>query len=329
MSSSAMTKVQRSVLSVPATSRRFIEKALKSAADAIVLDLEDAVTVDLKAQARADAIAAINGCDWGNRTVTVRVNGLDTPWGVRDILEVVEACPRLDRIVLPKCDSPMHVAAVDLILGGVEAGLKHRRSVGIEGLIESAKGMTSVEAIAASGGRLQALIYGGGDYQLDMHTILRPVGGPSPRYVVLTDQATGELRQRHWNDPWHFALARVVNACRANGLLAIDGPFTGIDDLEGLSSAADRTCILGFDGKWAIHPSQLEPINTAFSPTSDQLVWARDALEAMRAGQEEGRGAVRGRSGEMLDLAQIRMAHFLIGRDEAIRQQTRGDKEQT
>lgn len=321
MSPSGTARIQRSVLSVPATSRRFIEKALKTPADAIVLDLEDAVTVDLKAQARADAIAAVNGCDWGNRTVTVRVNGLDTPWGVRDILEVVEACPRLDRIVLPKCDSPMHVAAADLILGGVEAGLKRNRLVGIEGLIESAKGMTSVEAIAAYGGRLQALIYGGGDYQLDMHTILRPVGGPSPRYVVLTDNDESGLRQRHWNDPWHFALARVVNACRANGLLAIDGPFTGIDDADGLSSAADRTSILGFDGKWAIHPSQLEAINAAFSPTPDQLVWARDVLEAMRVGQEAGRGAVRGRSGEMLDLAQIRMAHFLIGRDEAIQRQ--------
>lgn len=324
MSPSSTGKVQRSVLSVPATSRRFIEKALATPADAIVLDLEDAVTVDLKTQARADAIAAVNGCDWGNRTVTVRVNGLDTPWGVRDILEVVDTCPRLDRIVLPKCDSPMHVAAVDLMLGGLEAGSNRSRPVGIEGLIESAKGIASVEAIAAYGGRLQALIYGGGDYQLDMHTILRPVGGPSPRYVVLTAKDETGARQRHWNDPWHFALARLVNACRANGLLAIDGPFTGIDDPEGLSSAADRTSILGFDGKWAIHPSQLEAINAAFSPTAGQLVWAREALEAMRAGHEAGRGAVRGRSGEMLDLAQIRMANFLLGRDEAIRRQASG-----
>jgi len=319
--------VQRSVLSVPATSQRFIQKALGTSADAIVLDLEDAVTVGLKAQARADAIAAVNGCDWGHRTVTVRVNGLDTPWGVRDILEVVEACPRLDRVVLPKCDSPMHVAAVDLMLSGLETGLKRRRPVGIEGLIESAKGVSAVEAIAAYGGRLQALIYGGGDYQLDMHTILRPVGGPSPRYVVLTDKDEAGTRHRHWNDPWHFALARIVNACRAKGLLAIDGPFTGIDDPDGLASAADRTSILGFDGKWAIHPSQLDIINTAFSPTPDQIVWARDALAAMHAGQEAGRGAVRSQSGEMLDLAQIRMANFLIGRDEAIRRKTSGGEQ--
>ena len=177
----------RSLLAVPATSPRFLEKAAQGPADAIFIDLEDAVINALKPKARADAIAAINGLDWGGRIVAVRVNGLGTSWGCRDILDVVEACPRLDYILLPKCESPGDVHAVEVMIRSAEAAASRERKVGIMGLIETPRGVANVEAIAQAGGGLHALVFGGGDYQLDLGSFQRAVGAPSADYVVLTD----------------------------------------------------------------------------------------------------------------------------------------------
>lgn len=282
---------QRSELAVPASSARFIDKAAGCAADAIFLDLEDAVIPELKVQARKNAIAALNDIDWGGKTVSVRVNALDTQWGCRDIMEVAEACPRLDRILLPKCDTPGHVHTVELMLGGIELGLKRERRIGMEALIETAKGLANVEAIAATGGRLEALIFGAVDYQLDMKIFHASV-----------------------NDPWHFALARVANACRAYGLAPIDGPFTNIGDADGFRAAAVRAAALGFEGKWAIHPSQIEAANEVYTPTPMQLAWAREVLEALAAAGKEGRGAVKNKDGDMVDLAHQKMAHAILER---------------
>jgi malyl-CoA/(S)-citramalyl-CoA lyase len=283
---------QRSELAVPASSARFIEKATQCEADAVFLDLEDAVAPGQKLQARANAIAALNDLEWGTRMVSVRVNGLDTPWGSRDILEIAEACPRLDRIVLPKCDGPGHVRAVELMLGGVEQelvrqGVKRTR-IGLEALIESARGLATVEAIAASGGRLEALVFGAVDFQLDMH-MLRMSG-----------------------DALGFALARIATACRAYGLLPIDGPYTNIKDLDGARAAAERAAALGFEGKWAIHPSQIALLNEVFSPSAEQIAWAHEVLAAL--GADEGRGALKGRDGEMIDLAHVKMARRILDR---------------
>ena len=282
---------QRSELAVPASSARFIDKAAGCAADAIFLDLEDAVIPELKVQARKNAIAALNDIDWGGKTVSVRVNALDTQWGCRDIMEVAEACPRLDRILLPKCDTPGHVHTVELMLGGIELGLKRERRIGMEALIETAKGLANVEAIAATGGRLEALIFGAVDYQLDMKIFHASV-----------------------NDPWHFELARVANACRAYGLAPIDGPFTNIGDPEGFRAAAVRAAALGFEGKWAIHPSQIEVANEVYTPTPMQLAWAREVLEALAAAGKEGRGAVKNKDGDMIDMAHRKMAHAILER---------------
>ncbi len=286
-----MQRPQRSELAVPASSARFIDKAAGCAADAIFLDLEDAVIPELKVQARNNAIAALNDIDWGGKTVSVRVNALDTQWGCRDIMEVAEACPRLDRILLPKCDTPGHVIAVELMLGGIELGLKRERRIGMEALIETAKGLANVEAIAATGGRLEALIFGAVDYQLDMKIFHASV-----------------------NDPWHFELARVANACRAYGLAPIDGPFTNIGDPEGFRAAAVRAAALGFEGKWAIHPSQIEVANEVYTPTPMQLAWAREVLEALAAAGKEGRGAVKNKDGDMIDMAHRKMAHAILER---------------
>jgi malyl-CoA/(S)-citramalyl-CoA lyase len=305
---------------VPATSERFIKKAALSAADAIFLDLEDAVIPELKVKARAMAVQALNEVDWGTKTVSVRVNALDTEWGFRDIIAVAEACPRLDRILLPKCDSPAHVHTVEMLLASLEQGLgaSRTRPIALEALIETASGMANVEAIASTGTRLEALIFGAGDYQLDMRIYERSVGAPSADYVVLTDGSEPSQRQRHWNDPWHFALARVANACRANGIVPVDGPFTNIADPEGFKAATLRSAALGFEGKWAIHPTQIETANEVFSPSPAQLQWAHEVLEVMEAARREGRGAVKTRNGDMVDMAHLKMAKAILARAELL-----------
>jgi malyl-CoA/(S)-citramalyl-CoA lyase len=308
------TPPRRSLLAVPATSPRFLEKAAESAADAIFIDLEDAVIASLKPKARADAIAALNRLDWGRRSVAVRVNGLGTSWGCRDILDVVEACPRLDHVLLPKCESPADVHAVEVMIRSAEQAAPRERKVGIIGLIETPRGVANVEAIAQAGGRLNALVFGGGDYQLDLGSFQRTVGAPSADYVVLTDDDGRGVRERHWNDLWHFATARIANACRAFGLVPIDGPFSVIRDMEGLRAATKRAGALGFEGKMAIHPSQIETIHEVLTPTSNQIAWANEVIEAMSAAEREGHGAVKDKNGEMIDLMHVKLANKLLDR---------------
>jgi malyl-CoA/(S)-citramalyl-CoA lyase len=304
----------RSLLAVPASSPRFMEKAAQGPADAIFLDLEDAVIPALKPKARQDAISALNQLDWGQRGVAVRVNGFGTPWGCRDILEVAEACPRLDHILLPKCESAADMHAVEVMIRSAEAAAPRERQIGIMGLIETPRGVANVETIAQAGGRLRALVFGGGDYQLDLGSFQRAVGAPAPDYVVLTDDDGAGARQRHWNDLWHFATARIANACRAYGVMPIDGPFSGIPDVEGLRAAAKRARVLGFECKMAIHPSQIETIHEVMTPSAAQIAWAKEVLEAMEVAAREGRGAVKDRNGEMIDLMHIKVANKLIER---------------
>jgi malyl-CoA/(S)-citramalyl-CoA lyase len=279
----------RSLLAVPATVARFLEKAAQSPADAIFIDLEDAVVPELKVEARAKAIAALNDLDWGERSVSVRVNGLDTPWGVSDIVEIAEAAPRLDAILLPKCESPGDVHAVEAMLRAAEKVAARERPVRIHALIETAKGVARVEAIAASGERLSAMLFGSGDYQLDLG--------------VLESGGT-----------WDFALARIANACRAFGLAPIDGPFFAIDDPEGLRAACRRAAALGYEGKMAIHPSQVEIANEVFSPTAQQVAWANEVLAAMAAAEAQGRGAAKTADGRMIDLVHIKIARAILER---------------
>ena len=304
----------RSLLAVPATSARFLEKAAQSSADAVFIDLEDAVIPDLKVKARANAIAALNQLDWGRRSISVRVNGLETPWGCRDILDVVEACPRLDNVLLPNCESVEDLHAVAVMAGSAEQASPRERPVGIMGLIETARGVANVEAISRAGGRLNALVFGGGDYQLDLGSFQRSVGAPSPDYLVLTDDDGDGARQRHWNDLWHFSMARMANACQAYGLMPIDGPFSVIGDPEGLRAATRRAGALGFEGKMAIHPLQIEAIHEVLTPSSDQVEWANEVIQAMKQGEAEGRGAVKDKRGEMIDLMHVKLAKKVIER---------------
>ena len=311
-------RLHRSELAVPATSERFFEKAARGPADAIFLDLEDAVAPALKDAAREAAIGALNQVDWGRKTMSVRVNGLGTPWVLRDVVEIARACPRLDMIMLPKAESAFDVRFVAELLASVEREQQRAGPpVGLSVLIETARGVVHAEEIAAGSERLEAIIFGIGDYSVDMRTPDSVFGRPNPGYAVLTDADADGRRGLHWNDQWHYALARIANACRANGLRPIDGPFTDYGDEDGVRASALRARSLGFEGKMAIHPSQLEPINAVFSPEPAQVSWARQTIAALDAAKAEGKGAV-GVAGALVDLAHEKRARDILDRHQRI-----------
>jgi malyl-CoA/(S)-citramalyl-CoA lyase len=310
-------RLQRSELAVPATSEAFFEKAARGQADAIFIDLEDAVAPSRKAEGRRNAIAALNEIDWGSKLMAVRVNALDTPWGVRDLIEVVDRCPRLDMVLLPKVGSPSDVEFVDTLIGGLERDLGRPRQIGIEVLIETAMGLAHCEAIAAASPRLEAMIFGVGDYSVDLRNFDRVFGASNPAYSVLTAADAEGRRHRHWNDQWHYALARIVNACRAYGLRPIDGPFTDYSDAEAYLASAGRAAALGFEGKWAIHPSQVELANQAFSPTADEVAWAERIAAAIAQANTEGKGALSV-DGALVDMAHAKLAEAILSRAQAI-----------
>jgi malyl-CoA/(S)-citramalyl-CoA lyase len=316
-------RAQRCELAVPATSPRFFAKAAASAADSLFLDLEDAVAPAQKDVARAQAIDALKNLDWGNKFVSVRVNGLDTPWALQDIVEVARHAPRLDAILLPKTGSTFDVRFVEQALTLIERETGRSKRVAIEVLIETAKGVANVEEIAQASDRLEAMIFGVGDYTVEMKTYDRVFGRPSERYAVLTDADASGARQRHWNDQWHFAMARIANACRAYGLRPIDGPFTDFRDADGYRACAERAKALGFEGKWAIHPTQIALANDVFSPTAEELDWAAHIRELMARTTRDGQGAV-GDGGVLVDMAHLKMADAIVQRQALIERTQRG-----
>ncbi|TAI65597.1 CoA ester lyase [Bradyrhizobium sp. Leo170] len=310
-------RIQRSELAVPATSTHFFERAARSAADFIFLDLEDAVAAARKPEAREIAIDALNRVDWGDKTLAVRINGLDTEWAHRDIIEIVGRCPRLDLILVPKVGAAFDVRFVDALLTGLERELSRKRPLGIEILIETTLGLSNVEDIVQASDRLEAVIFGIGDYSIDLRTCGEIIGSSDPRYVVLTDPDERKVRNKHWNDQWHFALARIANACRAHGVRAIDGPFANFGDEEGFRASAERAAALGFEGKWAIHPSQLDIANAVFSPSPREVEWAHQIAAKIQSASAGGDGAF-GQGGVLIDLAVLKRAQAIIDRQQAI-----------
>ncbi len=292
-------RLSRSQLSVPATSLRFIEKAAASQADVVFLDLEDSVAPDDKALARANAARAGGEFDWGRKTLSIRVNAWDTIWTYRDVIEGLGgASDRLDLLMLPKVHRPADVHALDALVTQVEADLGRPRRVGLELIIESAEGLMKVEAIAAASPRIEALHYGPGDYAAS---------------TGARTTAIGEGMAAYPGDPWHYPLSRLLVAGRAHGLRVLDGPWAAHSDLDGLAAAAARTAALGFDGKWAIHPGQIDTINAAFSPPQAEIVQARRVIAAMKDAAQSGRGAAT-LDGRMIDVASIRQAEALLAR---------------
>jgi malyl-CoA/(S)-citramalyl-CoA lyase len=307
------TRFQRSELAVPATSEHFFKKAASGRADSIFLDLEDSVAPARRKEARDKASAALQQIDWGTKIVSVRVNGLDTEWGLQDILAVAR-CPRLDMVLLPKVQTADDVVFVDRLLAMLELERPRERPVGIEILIETTRGLTNVEAIAASSARLEAIIFGVGDYSIELQNFDTVFGASNEDYSVLAREA-GRAAVYHWNDQWHFALARIANACRANGLRPIDGPYADYGDVEGYKSACLRARALGFEGKWAIHPSQIGHANNVFSPRESHIAWAVDILRRMEAAASNGQGAI-GDSGVLIDRAHVKLAENILSRAE-------------
>lgn len=314
-----MNRLHRSELAVPGSNPRMLEKAPNAGADCVFLDLEDAVAPDDKAQARKNVIEALNDLDWSNTTVSIRINGLDTHFCYHDIIDVVEqAGNNLDSILVPKVGKPEELEFVALLLSQIEMA-KGLKPIALTALIETAMGMANVEAIAqACPDRLEALHFGVADYAASTQARTTNMGGANPAYTLLTHphEETGE-REYHWGDQWHFAMSRLVVACRAYGLRPIDGPFGDIEDKEGYMSVARSDSALGFEGKWAIHPSQIEMANEVFSPAPDEVGTARKILEAMKQAAAEGKGAVS-LNGKMIDAASIRQAQVLVDKADQI-----------
>ncbi|MFL5767774.1 MAG: HpcH/HpaI aldolase/citrate lyase family protein [Actinomycetota bacterium] len=312
-------RLHRSELAVPGTNVRAMEKAPTLGADLVFLDLEDAVAPDDKEQARANVIEALTSLDWSGCAVSVRINGLDTHFCYRDVVELVEAAgERLDTILIPKVGSPGDVEFVATLLSQIEQA-KGFPPIDLHILIETAAGMANVEAIArAVPERLEAMVFGVADYAASVQARTTNIGGANPHYSVLTDPDDSGARETHWGDQWHFGISRMVAACRANGLRPIDGPFGDYQDAEGYRSAARRAAALGCEGKWAIHPSQIPLANEVFTPTDQEISRARRILEAMEEAAKEGKGAVS-LDGRLIDAASIRMAENLVAKVEQMR----------
>lgn len=310
---SATPRLQRSQLAVPASNPVFFEKAAKSSADVVFLDLEDAVAPGEKAQARKNAIEALNDIDWGNKTLEVRINGLDTEYMYRDVIDIVEACPRLDMLLLPKIGVAADVYAVDMLVTQIERAQRRHKRLGFDILIETALGMANVEAIATSSKRVESLAFGVGDYAASTRARSTGIGDSIPEYGVLFGVAKKGPRTFHAADVWQYAQSRVLVACRAYGLRPIDGPFGDYSDPVGFETSARRAAALGYEGKWAIHPSQVAMANTVFSPTDKELAEAVRIMEAMTVAQQQGLGAVS-LDGKLIDIASIKMAENLLGK---------------
>jgi len=313
----ANPRLHRSELAVPGTNPALFSKAAKSNADIIFLDCEDAVAPDEKERARSNIIQGLNEVDWGGKSMMVRINGLDTHYMYRDVVDIVEACPRLDMILIPKVGVPQDVYAVDVLVTQIESAKKREKRIGFEVLIETALGMANVEAIAQSSRRLEAMSFGVADYAASTRARTTVIGGVHKDSGVLSDKDGDNQRQYFWSDPWHGAQTRMLVACRAYGLRPIDGPFGDFNDPDGYVAAANRAAVLGYEGKWAIHPSQIELANQVFTPSPAEVSRARRIIDAMAQAAKEGRGAVS-LDGRLIDIASIRMAQALLAKADCI-----------
>ncbi len=295
----AKSRLQRSELAVPGSSPKMFEKALNSAADYIFLDLEDAVSPNDKLSARANVIKALNEIKWKEKgkTISVRINSLDTHYMYRDIVELVEeAGEKIDTILVPKAGTASDVYMVDCLLTQIETNKKLKNKIGIECLIETALGMSNIKEIATSSDRLEALHFGVADYAASLRARTTVIGGLNPDYP---------------GDQWHHGLSELVVTCRAYGLRAIDGPFGDFNDPDSYVDAAKRAAAIGIEGKWAIHPSQIDLANKVFSPPKAEVDKANRILDELKKAAAEGKGAAQ-LDGRMIDAASARMAENIV-----------------
>jgi citrate lyase subunit beta/citryl-CoA lyase len=297
-------RARRTTLAVPGSNPRFIAKAREQAVDEVFFDLEDAVAPAEKEQARGRVSGALRDGGWGGRIRAVRVNDARSRWAYRDVIEVVEQAGNcLDSIVLPKVSGPADVLWLDLLLAQLEqvAGLEPER-IAIEAQIEDAAGLAGVEAIAAASPRLEALIFGPADFMASLGMRSLTVGAPPAGYP---------------GDAFHYVHLRILTAARASGLQAIDGPFAAIADLDGLRASAASAAALGFDGKWVLHPGQVEVVNAEFSPSQTDYDRAELIIEAYEHATTVQRRGAAMLEGEMIDEASRKLALVTAARGRA------------
>lgn len=293
-------KSRRSILSVPGHVEKMHPKARDSVADVVMFDLEDSVPVDQKKAARAQVIQSLLSLDWHKKTVTVRCNALDTPLAYRDLIDIIgKAGHLLDAVVIPKVNHPGDIHFVHRLLDGIEMDKQLSNRIGIEASIESAAGLENVSLTAKASNRMVSLVFGIADYSASIGTRLVSVSGHGE---AETDVYPGHR--------WHFPLSRIIMAAKANGLQVMDAPYGNFKDFDGLRRSAVMSNALGCDGKWVIHPSQIEIVNAVFSPSPEEIERARVVIEAYEAAAESGRGAVS-LDGSVVDNATIRLARQL------------------
>ncbi|SHH95615.1 L-malyl-CoA/beta-methylmalyl-CoA lyase [Marivita hallyeonensis] len=308
----APARPNRCQLFGPGSNTKLFAKMAASAADVINLDLEDSVAPTDKDVARANVIEAINTVDWGNKTLSVRINGLDTPYWYRDVVDLIEqAGPRLDQIMIPKVGCAADIYAVDALVTSIEVAKGREKRIALEVIIESAAGIAHVEEIAAASPRLEAMSLGAADFAASMGMQTTGIGGTQENYYMLHDG------QKHWSDPWHWAQTAIVAACRTHGVLPVDGPFGDFSDDEGFRAQALRSATLGMVGKWAIHPKQIALANEVFTPSDAAVTEAREILAAMEDAKAKGEGATVYR-GRLVDIASIKQAEVIVRQSEMI-----------
>ena len=308
----APARPNRCQLFGPGSRPALFAKMAASAADVINLDLEDSVAPSDKDIARANVIEAISGVDWGTKTLSVRINGLDTPWWYRDVVDLLEkGGERLDLIMIPKVGCAEDLYAVDALVTAVERAMGRTKPIGFEVIIESAAGISHVEEIAKGSPRLQAMSLGAADFAASMGMQTTGIGGTQENYYMLREG------MRHWSDPWHWAQAAIVAACRTHGILPVDGPFGDFSDDEGFRAQALRSATLGMVGKWAIHPKQVTLANEVFTPSDSAVAEAREILAAMDAAKARGEGATVYK-GRLVDIASIKQAEVIVRQAELI-----------
>ena len=314
---SASQRLHRSELAVPGSTPALFEKAARSAADVVFLDLEDAVAASDKDKARVNVIKGLNEIDWSTKGVSVRINGADTHYMYRDVIDIVENCPRLDMIIMPKVGVAADIYALDMLVTQIEQAQGRTKHIGFVALIETALGLINVDAIAQSSRRLEAMYFGAGDLAASLRMRTTSIGGLHPELGVLSDADASGARTFTQTDPWHAAQNRVVAACRAYGLRPLDGAFGDIRDAAGFLAATQRAAAMGFAGRMAIHPSQIAPANQAFSPSAREVTDARRVLAAMEEAARGQRGAVQ-IDGRLIDMANLRMAQNIVWMADAI-----------
>lgn len=296
----------------PGSQTRLFAKMAASDADVINLDLEDSVAPGDKDAARENVIQAIGDIDWGAKHLSVRINGLDTPFWYRDVVDLLErAGDRLDQIMIPKVGCAADVYAVDALVTAIEAAKGRARRIGFEVIIESAAGLTHVNEIAASSSRLQAMSLGAADFAASMGMQTTGIGGTQDDYYML------QGGHRHYGDPWHWAQTAIVAACRTHGILPVDGPFGDFSDDDGYRAQARRSATLGMVGKWAIHPRQIALANEVFTPSDAAVAEAREILATMTAAKARGAGATVYK-GRLVDIASIKQAEVIVRQSEMI-----------